>query len=136
MRQFINKDLLNELLQIGDLQNSLDGGRSAVYSRLNVRDNVYELEVKIPSANISELIIEISGKNLNVYNLSKKRNSEGEYIAIPANFRAYAIPKDADATLIEAIEIGVDEVMIRIPKGIETDLKRKRIKIRQKRWGN
>ena len=133
MSQFINKDLLNELLQIGDIQNTLDGGRSAVYSRMNIRNNAYELEIKIPSANISELIIEIVGKNLNIYNLSKKHNSNGEYIAIPANFRAYAIPKDADLSLVEAFEIGKDEVLIKIPKGIKSDLKRTRIKIRQKR---
>lgn len=133
MSQFINKDLLNELLQIGDIQNTLDGGRSAVYSRMNIRNHSYELEIKIPSANISELIIEIVGKNLNIYNLSKKRNADGEYIAVPANFRAYAIPKDADVSLVEAFEIGLDEVMIKIPKGVKNDLKRKRIKIRQKR---
>lgn len=133
MSQFINKYLLNELLQIGDLQNSLDGGRSAVYSRMNVRNNAYELEIKIPSANIKELIIEIVGKTLNIYNLSKKRSSDGEFIAIPANFRAYSIPKDADANLVEAFEIGEDEVLIKIPKGIKNDINRKRIKIRQKR---
>lgn len=128
-----SKSVLRQILQVENLQHTVNGGSTPIYSTVKEDENQFVITVKAPSISADSLQVEVARNKVRIYNTMSFVNEKGRLMMLPVNFTALDVPENANQKKTKAYEEADGVFKIIIPKGRSSSLKRKNILIEHKK---
>lgn len=127
-----SKSVLRQILQVENLQHTINGGSTPIHCRLKEDENQFVITVKAPSVHVENLHVEVARNKVRIYNTFSFISEKGRLMMLPVNFKAFEIPENANQEMIEAFEEVDGTYVIQIPKGYVKLPKKADIPIKQR----